>query len=111
LILDTSSVISRVKKGVEIWENITVVSLIEYPPILDYENFHGEIYFPTRAEQLRAVHLQKRLRVIGKPLGASDLLIAAVCLNRNEELVTMDEDFLVIREVEPSFKMILEKFV
>jgi predicted nucleic acid-binding protein len=49
--------------------------------------------------------------VIGKPLGASDLLIAAVCLNRNEELVTMDEDFLVIREVEPSFKMILEKFV
>ncbi|WP_185836502.1 hypothetical protein [Candidatus Korarchaeum cryptofilum] len=44
-----------------------------------------------------------------KPMGASDLLIAAVCLNRDEELVTLDEDFLVIKEIEPSFRVIIER--
>jgi predicted nucleic acid-binding protein len=102
-------VIARVKRGEEINGNIVSITLIEYPLILDYEGFRGEIYFLTVADQLRAASLQRRLRAIGKPLGAADLLIATICLSRNEELVTMDEDFLVIKEVEPSFKLVLER--
>lgn len=60
-------------------------------------------------DQLRASSLQEKLRVLGKPMGASDLLIAAVCLNKDEELVTLDEDFLVIKEIEPSFRVIIER--
>lgn len=109
MILDTSSAIARVKKGLVVKENITTVTLIEYPPIASYKSFQGRIYFIGRRDQLRAFQLQRKLRTLGKPLGAADLLIAAVCLNRNEELATLDEDFLVIKEVEPSFRVMIEQ--
>jgi len=35
-------------------------------------------------------------------------MIAAISLNRNEELITMDRDFVVIRKVEPSFRVVVE---
>jgi len=108
LILDTSSVIVRARRGEKIEENITSITLVEYPPIRDYEGFRGKIYFLSRRDQLTAFSLQERLRALGKPMGAADLLIAAICLNRDEELVTLDGDFLVIKEVEPSFRVIVE---
>ncbi len=109
MILDTSSVIIRAKRGEKIEENITSITLVEYPPIRNYEGFRGRIYFLSVRDQLKASSLQEKLRVLGKPMGAADLLIAAVCLNRDEELVTLDEDFLVIKEIEPSFRVIIER--
>ena len=44
-----------------------------------------------------AIELQMKLRAKGKPF--SDLLIAAICINRGEELVTKDTDFEDIAEV------------
>jgi predicted nucleic acid-binding protein len=38
------------------------------------------------------------LRERGKPKPFSDLLIAAICINRDEELVTKDKDFRDIAE-------------
>ena len=43
-ILNTSSLTARVKRGVEIRENVTSIALIEYPPLKSYEKFHGQIY-------------------------------------------------------------------
>ncbi len=37
---------------------------------------------------LLAIELQKRLRRLGKAKPFADLLIASVCINRDEELVT-----------------------
>jgi len=110
MILDTSSVIRRVSQGREVEGNITSITLIEYPPVRTYDKFHGRIYFLTEADQLRAASLQGKMRALGKPMGAANLLIAAVCLNRDEELLTMDEDFLSILEVEPAFRVIVEDF-
>ena len=46
-----------------------------------------------------AIELQMKLRVKGKPKPFSDLLIASICINRDEELVTKDTDFEDIAEV------------
>ncbi|WP_290726625.1 PIN domain-containing protein [Archaeoglobus sp.] len=36
---------------------------------------------------------------MGKAKTFADLLIASICINRNEELITKDEDFLDIAKV------------
>jgi predicted nucleic acid-binding protein len=36
---------------------------------------------------------------MGKPKASSDILIASICVNRNEELITRDADFLDIAKV------------
>lgn len=108
MILDTSVIIEKVKNREVIKENITSVSLIEYPPIKDYEKFRGRVFFFNEEDQVQAVLLQVKLREIGSPMSAGDLLIAAVCVNRNEALLTKDKDFLVIQKVEPRLRIILE---
>ncbi len=107
-VLDTSSVISRVRRGVEVWENVTTIALIEYPPLRGYEKFQGTIYFASEDDQLLAATLQERLRRVGRPMSAADLLVAAICINRGEELVTRDEDFLALAEAEPSLRVRVE---
>ena len=47
MILDTNIVISRIREKKVINESITVVTLIEYPYILDYAGFNRDIIFPT----------------------------------------------------------------
>lgn len=98
-VIDTSIVIERVKSDIKILENITEVTLVEYPPLTEYIKFHGKILPIERKDVLLAVELQKRLRKKGKPKPFADILIASICINRNEELFTRDEDFLDIAEV------------
>jgi predicted nucleic acid-binding protein len=99
VILDTSIVIERFKGNEEIKENITVVTLIEFPKISGYKLFEGSVYFPTIDEYSLAFELQKRLYERGKPKAFSDLVIAAISINRAEELITKDNDFKSIAEV------------
>ena len=98
-ILDTSAVIIRWKSKEHIADNITVVTMIEFPRILDYKNFHGSIYFPLLEEYKLAYDLQKELYKLGKPKAFADLVIAAIAINRGEKIVTKDTDFLEIAEV------------
>ena len=99
MVIDTNILIELHRKEEEVRENITVISVIEFPPILRYEKFHGEIYTIKPEDQILAIKLQRRLRRLGKPKSVPDLLIAAICINRNEELLTKDEDFLEISKV------------
>ncbi|MEM1875138.1 MAG: hypothetical protein QXP51_06060 [Candidatus Hadarchaeales archaeon] len=108
MILDTSSAIRRVRENEEITGNLTILTLIEFPPIAAYGKFRGKIYLIREEDQIKAIELQERLRKIGKPMSATDLLIASMCINRNEELLTLDRDFLVIREVEPLFRVLID---
>jgi len=66
LILDTSSVIVRAKRGEKIEENITSITLVEYLPIWNSE-FRGRVYFLSIGDQLRASSPQEKLRALGKP--------------------------------------------
>jgi len=98
-VLDMNIVIERFRNGAEIRENITIVTEIEFPPILSYEKFQGNVYTLTPDDQVLAIKIQRLLRKIGKPKPSSDILIASICINRNEELITKDKDFLDITKV------------
>ncbi len=98
-IIDTNIAIERTNKNMEIHENITEVTLVEYPPIINYQKFYGKVFVIERKDVLFSIELQRRLRVIGKPKPFADLLIAVICINRKEELITKDRDFLDIAEI------------
>ena len=99
MILDTNIVISRIREKKVINESITVVTLIEYPYILDYAGFNGDIIFPTIKYFYLAYNIQRKLMLRGKMKGFADLLNAAIAINNNEELITNDKDFIDIAEV------------
>jgi len=99
VVLDTSVLIDKLRHGEEVRENITVVSLIEYPKVSGHPLFKGTVYFPTLDDFVRAFQIQKELLKKGKPKSFADLVIAAICINRGELLLTKDEDFGDIAEV------------
>lgn len=99
MIVDTNVIIDRYRSNEEISENISIVSSMEFPPVLESELFDGEVYTLTSEDQVLAVKLQKKLRNRGDAVPAPDLLIAAVAINRDEKVVTNDEDFRQISSV------------
>jgi len=105
MILDTSIVIDKVKDKEEIFDNITIITLIEYPPIKNYKKFYGKIYYISYEEQLLAVIIQEELRKKGTPMSVGDIFIAAVAINRDEVLLTKDKDFLLIQSVYPKLRL------
>ncbi len=98
-ILDSNIVIRRTKAGDEVFDDITGITQVEYPPILEYDRFCGEIVYPSEQDIDLAGSIQAKLRKIGKPQTAQDLIIAAICINRDELLITTDDDFEDISSV------------
>lgn len=98
-ILDTSVVIKE-KEGV-----ITIFSLIEFPPS-SKKNF--EIIFPDMEDYAKATDIASELRKRGRLIGAVDILIAAMCLNREAKLITKDQDFEFVKGIYPEFEFKLE---
>lgn len=98
-VLDTNVVIDRIKRREEIRENTTAVTFVEYPKIVYYKKFYGKILFPDVEDFMLAHKTQNKLLELGKAKTFADLLIASICINRNEELITKDEDFLDIAKV------------
>jgi predicted nucleic acid-binding protein len=96
VVLDTNIVIERIKRRDEIKENITAITFVEYPKIVYYKKFYGKILFPNITDFMLTHEIQNKLIVLGKAKTFADLLIASICINRNEELITKDGDFLDI---------------
>ncbi|MEK6963854.1 MAG: PIN domain-containing protein [Nanoarchaeota archaeon] len=95
-ILDTSVAIDR-KEGV-----VTIFTFIEHTPS-SKKGFEAEI--PRYSDYQRAIRLAEQLRAKGTPVGAMDIIIAAMCLNRSATVVTKDKDFDVIKKVVPELKV------
>ncbi len=104
-ILDTMILREKVRKGEEIRDFITIVNVVEYPSILRYKKFKGEVIFPEEIDYELALRLQVKLEKIGKMKGFSDLLIAAIAINRDLTLITRDKYFLDIKKVWKSFNL------
>ncbi len=79
----------------------TIFNIIEYLPA--YEKC--SVIWPKREDYARALAIASRLRKAGRPVGAVDIIIASICINRAFVLASKDEDFKVIKEIEPSFKL------
>jgi len=95
-ILDTSVAIGK-KEG-----TITVFTGLEYPT-----SFKAlfEIIFPEDEDYIKAIQIANSLKEKGRLIGAIDILISAMCLNRNTKLVTKDNDFKAVKEVFSEFKL------
>ena len=79
----------------------TLFSIIEYPPAAS----NCEILYPSAEDYDLALHLASELRDIGRSIEAVDILNAAMCLNRDFELVTKDKDYVQVTKVRPDFKL------
>ncbi len=94
-VLDASVIIEK-KYGLT-----TIFSTIEYPPAAG----HCDILFPDIEDYSKAMEISWDLRKRGTPIGAIDILIASICINKNLKLVTKDRDFENIKSVEPRFRL------
>lgn len=81
---------------------ITVFNVIEYPPC---GNRSFEIVYPESMDYIRAIMIADKLRKAGTPLGAIDILIAAMGINRSLTLITKDKGFQAIKAVTPEFSL------
>lgn len=98
-LLDTMILREKIRNKEEIEEYTTIVNIIEFPKIITYKKFKGKVIFPDKPDYELALRLQVKLAKIGKMKPFSDLLIAAIAINRDLELVTRDKHFLDIRKV------------
>ncbi|MDE1762533.1 MAG: DNA-binding protein [Candidatus Micrarchaeota archaeon] len=89
----------RTSKGEMINENISMITAIEYPMIFEYDGFCGKILYPEFKDLRLAFNLQKKLERLGRMKGAADLIIAAMCINYSEVLITLDMDFYEIARI------------
>jgi len=69
-ILDTSVTVDRAKSKKPINEDITAVTLVEFPRIVYYKLFSGRVIFPIRHDFILAHRLQLGLLELGKPSGS-----------------------------------------
>ncbi|WP_233437686.1 DNA-binding protein [Candidatus Korarchaeum cryptofilum] len=76
-VLDTNILIEKIRRNEEIWENITEVTVLEYPPVLKYLKFYGKIYYLRRPLNL-ALKIQIGLRKLGAQKSIPDILIASI---------------------------------
>jgi hypothetical protein len=59
-IIDTNVAIERLRRGEEIHENITGVTFVEFPRIVRYSRFKGDVLFPNLDDYLLAHELQEK---------------------------------------------------
>jgi len=98
-IIDTSLLIERIDEGRPVAEDVCFITVIEFPMVLEYRKFHGEILYPDLQDMELALELQQKLKEIGRMKGSSDLIIAATCINSGNSLLTLDSDYDAIASV------------
>ncbi len=95
-IIDTSAFLEG-RRGL-----LTVFTLIEHP----YSAKQGvSVIYPSKADYLKAIEVSDKLYHEGTPVGAVDVLIASIALNRDLSVVTQDKDFEKINAVERKLKI------
>ncbi len=93
MIIDTQIAIRKIKRKEVIKENLSIISIMEYPPILLYEDFYGKIFKINETIQILSIKIQEKLRKIGRMMSVGDLLILATAIHFDEELITSDRTF------------------
>uniref|UniRef100_A0A7J3X552 PIN domain-containing protein n=2 Tax=Thermofilum pendens TaxID=2269 RepID=A0A7J3X552_THEPE len=95
-IYDTSVIIEMAKRGSAVKvPRISIITVVEYPPAVKYARV---VLYPTREDYLLATRWQTKLRKLGSPLPAADLVIAAQAVNNGLVLVTRDAHFKMLKE-------------
>ena len=98
-VVDTSLLADRIGEGEDVDEDVCMISIIEYPLLLEYPRFRGKVLLPELRDFELALDIQRKLVERGRMKPAADLVIAATCINHEEDLVTADRDFQDISKV------------
>lgn len=85
----------------------TILNIIEYPKSLDKQD--NSIIWPSRNDYLTAIEIMVLLLESGKPVPAIDVLLSAICINRNLTLVTKDKHFNYIKSVKDELSLEFRK--
>lgn len=81
---------------------VTVFTAVEHP---DSERAVPRLLFPSQTDYGTAIWLSDQLQQRGMRVGAIDILIASMALNRGLPVITKDRDFEKIQSVEKSLKV------
>ncbi len=103
---DTSSLIKHVKSGHvfdPVEDKTTVISVIEFPKILGKEI---GIIFPKSTTYELAIVLAKKLLQVGTPVKATDIIIAAIGIEKQLPLRSDDKHFELITHVDSRLTLI-----
>ncbi len=98
-ILDTDVAVEMARRGRAIVDNVTEVTVAEYPAILRYRLFRGKVYLARRVDWRLAVELQSKLIRLGRPKKLQELLVAAIAINRGERLLSRNKGLADIVKV------------
>lgn len=82
----------------------SILNVIQYPPILDLKEKLTIIY-PTRSDYELAIKIMVKLRKIGEPVNAVNIILSSIAINRDMIIVTNDNDFESIKKVEERLKI------
>ncbi len=131
MIFDTSTILQVLKdEGFVSKLEETGIEEISVTSITAYELLRGAAYLARRGSEreLRAIVrmlsellvipftyedariaslLWSKLRERGVPVNDADILIASIALRLGEVLVSLDEDFQKIKEVEPGLELVM----
>ena len=101
---DTSALIKLVvKQGItRLSGYTTILNVIEYPPAT---TLGLNIVYPRRVDYELAFTWQLKLRRKGRPVPAIDLIVAAIAVNMDLQLVAVDEHFNWIAEIDSRLKV------
>ncbi len=95
-IIDTSAYI----EGAE--GLVTIFTVVEHPAAARPGQ---RIIYPRTEDYLRAIRTSEELQRRGLSVGAIDILIASIALDRNLSVITKDRDFEKIQSVEKKLKI------
>ena len=80
-----------------------VLCIIDFPKALKIRDL--KVIYPSSDDYDEALRIAVDLLSEGTPIGSSDIIIAAIALNRDLTLVTMDRDFEYIKSVRPKLRL------
>jgi len=104
VLYDTSILIESVRKNAKRLRGYTTIfNVMEFPKAIRLDEL--KVLYPMRRDYDEALKLSVRLLEGGKPIPSIDILIAAMCNNRNLTLVTKDKHFLSVKLIKEDFKI------
>ena len=101
---DSSVLMYYWRKNVRRLEGYTaILCVIEFPKTLKIRGLR--VIYPSSEDYDKALRIAVDLLHAGTPIGSSDIIIAAIALNKDLTLVTMDRDFEYVKSVRPNLKL------
>jgi tRNA(fMet)-specific endonuclease VapC len=96
-IYDTSAIVELARRrATRRAPYVSIITVIAYPPAVEYAE---NMLYPTRRDYNLAIVWQSKLRALGNPLPATDLVVAAQAVNNNMVLATKGKHFKILKEI------------